>query len=165
MAKGTHGHLAVPSEPSEGDYLLRLISSNLDENSGAWIGGRHNGRSWTWITGEPWTFASWAPDSPDGTKEVDSAVRLVAGKNGGWDDGNPRDDQAAAAFVIEWSEDRGNTRPVAADVARTDWILLPDQVRTTGINPSTPASRHIFVTILSKCANLTKHFFLHNVII
>ena len=124
VAKGTHGHLAVPSEPSEGDYLLRLISSNLDENSGAWIGGRHNGRSWTWITGEPWTFASWAPDSPDGTKEVDSAVRLVAGKNGGWDDGNPRDDQAVAAFVIEWSEDRGNTRPVAITSGTGDWANL-----------------------------------------
>ncbi len=124
VAKGTHGHLAVPSEPSEGDYLRRLISSNLDENSGAWIGGRHNGRSWTWITGEPWAFASWAPDSPDGTKEVDSAVRLVAGENGGWDDSNPRDEEVASAFVIEWSEDRGNTRPVIITSGAGDWAAL-----------------------------------------
>ncbi|NRB27339.1 MAG: protein kinase [Roseibacillus sp.] len=124
VAKGTHGHLAVPSEPSEGDYLRRLISSNLDEKSGAWIGGRHNGRSWTWITGEPWAFASWAPGSPDGTKEIDSAVRLVAGENGGWDDSNPRDEEVASAFVIEWSEDRGNTRPVAIKSGAGDWANL-----------------------------------------
>ncbi len=124
VAQAAHGHLAVPSEPQEGTYLRGLINRNLDEDSGAWLGGRHNGRSWTWITGEPWTFNSWAPNSPDGAKDVDSAVRLIAGDNGGWDDGNPNDEEATPAFVIEWSKDRGNTRPVAITSGAGDWANL-----------------------------------------
>ena len=121
MAQGAHGHLAVPSEPSEDNYLRALINATLDESAAAWIGGRHDGRSWTWITDEPWSFAAWAPGSPDGEKSTDNTVRLVAGEKGGWDDGNPSDAGAAAAFIIEWSKDRGNTNPVVITSAAGDW--------------------------------------------
>ena len=121
MARGAHGHLAVPSEPSENNYLRTLINASLDENTAAWIGGRHDGRSWTWVTDEPWSFAAWAPGSPDGKKAVDNTVRLIAGDKGGWDDGNPSDEEAAAAFVIEWSEDRDNTNPVAVTTVAGEW--------------------------------------------
>lgn len=121
VARGAHGHLAVPSEPSENNYLLDLISSTLEEKAAAWIGGRHDGRSWTWVTDERWSFAAWAPGSPDGKKSVENTVRLVAGENGGWDDGDPNDDEQAAAFIIEWSKDRGSTNPVAITTGVGDW--------------------------------------------
>ena len=124
VAKAAHGHLAVPSEPSENDYLRQLVSTSLDADASAWIGGRHNGLSWTWITGETWAFASWAPDSPDGNKAVETAVRLVAGDSGGWDDEAPDNAEATSAFVIEWSEDRGNTRPVVSASGSGSWANL-----------------------------------------
>ena len=119
VAQSAHGHLAVPSEKSEDAYLRSLISRSLGDGGGAWIGGRHNGRAWTWITGETWAFSSWAPDAPDGEAEVESAVKLLAGENGGWDDQNPEDN--VEAFVIEWSKDRGNTAPVSPASGTGDW--------------------------------------------
>ncbi len=119
VAQSAHGHLAVPSEKSEDAYLRSLISRSLGDGGGAWIGGRHNGRAWTWITGETWAFSSWAPDAPDGEAAVESAVKLLAGENGGWDDQNPEDN--VEAFVIEWSKDRGNTAPVSPASGTGDW--------------------------------------------
>ena len=119
VAQSAHGHLAVPSEKSEDTYLRSLISRSLGDGRSAWIGGRHNGRAWTWITGETWAFSSWAPDAPDGDAAVESAVKLLAGENGGWDDQNPEDH--VEAFVIEWSKDRGNTAPVSPASGTGDW--------------------------------------------
>lgn len=119
VAQSAHGHLAVPSEKSEDAYLRSLISRSLGDGRGAWIGGRHNGRAWAWITGETWAFSSWAPDAPDGEAAVESAVKLLAGENGGWDDQNPEDN--VEAFVIEWSKDRGNTAPVSPGSGTGDW--------------------------------------------
>ena len=119
VAQSAHGHLAVPSEKSEDTYLRSLISRSLGDGRSAWIGGRHNGRAWTWITGETWAFSSWAQDAPDGDAAVESAVKLLAGENGGWDDQNPEDH--VEAFVIEWSKDRGNTAPATPASGTGDW--------------------------------------------
>ena len=119
VAKSAYGHLAVPSEKSEDTYLRDLITRSLDDGRGAWIGGRHNGRAWAWITGETWAFSSWAPDAPDGATEVASAVRLLAGQDGGWDDSNPDDN--VDAFVIEWSKDRGNTVSASTGLGTSSW--------------------------------------------
>ena len=119
VAQSAHGHLAVPSEKSEDTYLRSLISRSLGDGRSAWIGGRHNGRAWAWITGETWTFSSWAQDAPDGDAAVESAVKLLAGENGGWDDQNPEDH--VEAFVIEWSKDRGNTAPATPASGTGDW--------------------------------------------
>ena len=119
LAKSAHGHLAVPSEQSEDIYLRNLMSRSLGDGRGAWIGGRHNGRAWTWITGETWAFSSWAPDAPDGDPAVESAVKLLAGENGGWDDQNPEDN--VEAFVIEWSKDGGTPAPASPGSGAGDW--------------------------------------------
>ena len=119
VAQSAHGHLAVPSEKSEDTYLRSLISRSLGDGRSAWIGGRHNGRAWAWITGETWAFSSWAQDAPDGDAAVESAVKLLAGENGGWDDQNPEDH--VEAFVIEWSKDRGNTAPATPASGTGDW--------------------------------------------
>ena len=124
IAKSAHGHLAVPSQSTEDEYLKGMIKDTLELGSSAWIGGHHNGRSWTWITGEAWAFASWAPNSPDGNDAVETAVRFVSGDDGGWDDANPSADDAAQAFIIEWSEDRSNTDPVALTAGGGDWAGL-----------------------------------------
>ena len=119
VAQSAHGHLAVPSEKSEDTYLRSLISRSLGDGRSAWIGGRHNGRAWAWITGETWAFSSWAQDAPDGDAAVESAVKLLAGENGGWDNQNPEDH--VEAFVIEWSKDRGNTAPATPASGTGDW--------------------------------------------
>lgn len=107
------GHLAVPSDQSEMIFLQELANKALPSGQAAWIGGQHNGRSWAWTTGEPWAIAAWTPGSPDGDPEDDSALRLVAGDEGGWDDADPNNTQAATALLIEWSKDESVQAPPA----------------------------------------------------
>lgn len=106
LAGDAYGHLAVPSEKNEASYLQSASSRALPKGVHAWIGGQHSGRAWSWATGEPWTFGAWAPDCPDGEESSDTVIRLRSGTNGGWDDADPSDLDAASAFIIEWSKDR-----------------------------------------------------------
>ena len=124
IATEAHGHLAVPSEPTEGDYMKTAVNAALPDGGGAWIGGKHNGRAWTWITGEAWSFANWAPDQPAENESQNSVVRILGGADGGWASASPEDSDAGAAFVIEWSKDRATTREVAVPTGGADWAAL-----------------------------------------
>jgi serine/threonine protein kinase len=105
LARLAGGHLAVASDEPEAEYLRDAVSNSLPADRSCWIGGQHNGRSWAWATGEPWTFAQWAEGSPGGDPATDSALRIRNGEAGGWDDADPADPESAGAFLIEWSND------------------------------------------------------------
>ena len=52
-----------------------------------------------------------------------SAV-MLSRRNGSWDDGDPESPEAAAAFVIEWSKDRGNTERPSSVSGTSSWAGL-----------------------------------------
>jgi cysteine-rich repeat protein len=54
------GALAVLTTTDE----LALVQVHIRADT--WIGGRGGEDGLTWVTGEPWEFASWAPDQPAG---------------------------------------------------------------------------------------------------
>ena len=124
LARTSEGHLAVPSDQAESNFLLEAVQSSIPAGSAAWIGGQNNGRSWAWMTGEPWTFANWSNDSPDGDPATDSALRIVAGENTGWDDASPANASASSALVIEWSKDLENRSAVELPAATGELARL-----------------------------------------
>ena len=98
------GHLAVASDPLESLFIREHLTASLANDESAWLGGRRNGGTWIWSTGEPWKQASWQPSSPDGGPD-DSALRFVKSSSGsGWDDISP-DAGKVGSFLIEWSTD------------------------------------------------------------
>lgn len=107
IARAAGGHLAVPRDESEWDFLKAAITSTLPKDGVAWIGGHYAKGSWAWTTGEPWEFSAWIP-KPSSVLEVDkTALCIVPWSNGhSWDNADPHDNQTASAFVIEWSPDR-----------------------------------------------------------
>ena len=114
IATSAGGHLAVPSNSVEKDYLSETLSNFLTLNQSAWLGGRLVEGNWTWITGEKWDKPSWRESSPDGGKN-DSALRFTsAGEDSGWDDAHPDEYLRVNAFFIEWSNDAKNVEPEAA---------------------------------------------------
>ena len=117
LARLAEGHLAVPSDQAESVFLIESVQSSLPADGAAWIGGQHNGRAWAWITGEPWTFASWRPGSPNGDATTDTALRIVGGDTAGWDDASPADPGAGPALIIEWSTDLSNPRTATLPTA------------------------------------------------
>jgi hypothetical protein len=134
LARLSEGHLAVPSDQAESNYLIQAVQSSLPSGVAAWIGGQHNGRSWAWMTGEPWTFAAWSPDSPDGDPATDSALRIVTGDNAGWDDASPADTSAGGALVIEWSQDLVNKGGTELPAATGELARLRNIAITTVTN-------------------------------
>ena len=57
---GMSGHLATISDMGENNFVTNL-------GSNGWLGGTdegHNG-TWTWVTGEAWSFDSWSPGEPN----------------------------------------------------------------------------------------------------
>ncbi len=111
IASSADGHLAVVSKTIEGIFIRDYLQASLPPQQSAWLGGQLVKGAWTWETGEAWTKASWAPNSPDGDAS-DSALRyLNAPDAAGWDDAEPSAGNAQS-FLIEWSNDAKANAPV-----------------------------------------------------
>lgn len=117
LAQTANGHLAVPSDQAEIEYLKTLVDKSLPAGEAVWLGGTHNGNAWRWTTGEPWAAADWTEGSPDGNASSASALRIIAGPSGGWDDANPNKKSSTAALLIEWSKDSEKEVPVGVPTA------------------------------------------------
>ena len=97
LAETGGGHLMVPSTAGEADALEDRIAKT-SAPGGLWLGASRDGFEWKWQTGEPWTFARWAPDAPSGDG---TALAIVPGS--GWKDADPS--STASGFIIEWSDE------------------------------------------------------------
>jgi len=114
IAGSADGHLAVISKPLEGIFLRNFFDSALLLEQSAWLGGRKKNDTWYWSNGEPWTKASWAPNSPDGGPLARALRYLKSSAGVGWDDASPKAGNADG-FIIEWSSDGDNAPAVTND--------------------------------------------------
>jgi len=116
------GHLATPTTTAENQFVFGLVDSAelwsvFDFGAvGPWIGGYQPNptdvkNGWTWVTGEPFAFASWdTPQEPnnssDGTGEFEAYMQFFS-KNGSrsplWNDAfnAPGPLTAMRAYVVE----------------------------------------------------------------
>ena len=133
IATQSGGHLAVPAEKAEYDFLQKELSAILGDRRTCWIGSMFEGGSFKWTTNEPWNFATWAPGFPRTNAREGSGVRLLTGPHGGWQHAPPRDRNGTTAFVIEWSQD--HIAPVPEDQPDLDEDLTKLQEKAiTAIN-------------------------------
>jgi len=111
LAREANGHLAIPGNQDEHDYLGRVLTTCLKENAAAWLGGYYAGASWRWITKEPWAFTAWSPQPARGFDPDATSLCFKTGEEAGWDNVDPA--LELPAFVIEWSKDQfaGETPP------------------------------------------------------
>jgi len=102
LAKSAGGSLAIPSTPDESEWMVGFAAAYIKNDQACWIGALREAKSkWQWISGEPWTFAKWAPESPDEDTTTPAAAALV--KPGNWKD-FPMETRLDY-FIIEWSKD------------------------------------------------------------
>lgn len=96
FAKDKGGILAVASSELEAAFFRdSFANTGLDS---AWIGGRKEGDDWSWISGEPWSFARWGDTFPVADPNM-TALALTAE---GWVNRAPT--TKAASILIEWSD-------------------------------------------------------------
>ncbi|NRB28172.1 MAG: protein kinase [Roseibacillus sp.] len=111
LAREANGHLAIPGNQAEHDYLGRVLTTCLKENMAAWLGGYYTGDSWRWVTKEPWSFTAWSPPPARGLDPGATSLCFTVGEAAGWDNMDPA--LELPALVIEWSKDQfaGATPP------------------------------------------------------
>lgn len=111
------GHLATISDAAENAFVWALsapvATAWLEGTSGVavgpWLGASAQGPTWTWVTGEQWSYTAWAVGQPSGTSltgAIESKLDLLGTAGGagsvqvaGWNDST---DFAAPSYVIEF---------------------------------------------------------------
>lgn len=89
------GHLATITSQAENDFVMPLCLAGGGPSS--WLGGKRIGKSWTWVTGEPWSFANWAPGEPNNTNGMEFYLLNWFGSPQ-WNDGG----NYPGTFIVEW---------------------------------------------------------------
>lgn len=102
------GYLATITSVQEQNLVFGLMNT---AHVVLWIGGRDtvSEGTWTWVTGEPWTYANWYPGEPNnqyGNEDYlvifgPGDVRALA--DGRWNDENGQPQAPIQHFIVEWS--------------------------------------------------------------
>lgn len=113
------GNLVTVTTQAENDWVFENVASDpaLWTSGGSfvdgpWLGGIQAPGSppadgWSWVTGEPWTFTSWAPGQPDDYNgDTQDALHYWGGPNPGavptrlWDDVGRI--HLMPSYIVEW---------------------------------------------------------------
>lgn len=90
------GHLATVTSQEENNFVMPLCLAGGGASS--WLGGKRVGKQWTWITGEPWDYANWAPGEPNNTNGIEMYL-LNWINSPQWNDGG---NEYPGTFIVEW---------------------------------------------------------------
>ena len=120
------GYLATCTSAAENDFVFSLVSGNpgfwhvnpSGDASGPWIGGYQPpgspepGGGWTWVTGEPWSYANWLDEEPDNLGGNQNYLRYIA-------ENPPTTDK-------KWC-DGNNTDPIRGYIVERDVLSAPGE--------------------------------------
>ena len=102
------GYLAVITSRAE-NTLVRDLITRQGNTDFYWLGGQADtSRRWSWVTGEPFSYANWSANNPDNAQGNQDKIAMTRtyfswGINAGeWDDSNG---SARFGFVIEYPSD------------------------------------------------------------
>ena len=92
LAESAGGYLATITSAAENAFVFSLVNSPeyVPAGKGPLLGGYQTPGStepaegWTWITGEPWSYANWSSSQPDNGGEQEDSIHFLA--DGKWND-------------------------------------------------------------------------------
>lgn len=169
-AQGAGGYLATPVSAVENQFVLSLV---MDDKFwfyrtgqgfywGPWLGGYQKPGSpepsggWSWVTGEQWSWANWAPSEPsNGEAPNEDALHFFVHSSQtratcGWNDANHTLHGAdrVYGYVIEYNSDP-SVGP-GLGLANSPWPTFQRTAQRTGITtllgPSNPVKQWEFAT-------------------
>lgn len=134
---GREGYLATISSQAEDNFILNnVIIEPTDQNTALeqfYIGGIDIEGTWSWVTGEPFTFINWAPGEPNNVG-IETVIAFWGFKpsepgfpSGKWNNtlhDNSINPDAAQWFIVEWDE---------PDTLKT--IVLPNPIFAAMYHP------------------------------
>ena len=114
------GHLVTVSDEKENEFVNDMRCRNLstDYQQSIWLGGSDtaNEGTWSWITGEPFTYSNWEPNEPNGGT---SQNYLQMYSSGNWDDVQ---NEVGRFVVCEYDSVQPKLTPVASSLSLSDNI-------------------------------------------
>lgn len=114
------GHLVTISDEKENEFVNGMRCRNLstDYQQSIWLGASDaaNEGTWSWITGEPFTYSNWEPNEPNGGT---SQNYLQMYSSGNWDDVQ---NEAGRFVVCEYDSVQPKQTPVASSLSLSDNI-------------------------------------------
>ena len=114
------GHLVTISDEKENEFVNGMRCRNLstDYQQSIWLGGSDaaNEGTWSWITGESFTYSNWEPNEPNGGT---SQNYLQMYSSGNWDDVQ---NEAGRFVVCEYDSVQPKQTPVASSLSLSDNI-------------------------------------------
>lgn len=85
-AEARAGYLVTFASSAEHAFVAPRLVDRAEAWSGRfgpWIGGTRVGGSWTWVTGEAWSFTAWYPGEPNGGGTEPFLSFIAIGEGGG----------------------------------------------------------------------------------
>ena len=114
---GLSGHLATITSAQENAFVTSLtpVVDGSSRVQAAHLGGYRatsgpsRGDGWVWVTGEPWSYTSWASGEPNNSSESYLALWMVTDisyrARGTWNDAT-NSGQLMAGYVVEYDQDQ-----------------------------------------------------------
>jgi hypothetical protein len=143
QAQAMGGDLATITTAAENGFLTSSFAGRR-----FWLGGRRSQSNFSvfeWVTGEPWSYSSWAPGEPNTCNPCGEAQFVTCG-NGLWDDTglvvNATPDHPGYLGLIEFSADCNSDGVVDFGQIRSGELIdangnnIPDTCETTVLVPS-----------------------------
>src|SRR5262245_1523658 len=100
-AEGQGGHLATITTSTEQQWLTQNVPSG--PQIAWWIGGTDSASEgiWTWLTGEPWSYANWDTGEPNNCCGGEHWLQMDT--YGRWNDDLPN--ATEGGYIVEWNSD------------------------------------------------------------
>ena len=84
---GHIGHLATITSQEENNFIYSMIDNIYNPSWNQWwLGGLLQDSSWTWVTGENWTYSNWYNYSPSGDADPANTIYSRNPWGGLWND-------------------------------------------------------------------------------
>lgn len=113
------GHLVSITSAQEQAVVENLLRNKGNKNN-YWLGGYRNGNTWTWVTGERFSYTHWSGGQPDNFQGRENRLSMYRNRNpygynnlGEWNDSaadgvcnnEPFFGAANFGYICEWDSD------------------------------------------------------------
>jgi hypothetical protein len=137
-AQSMGGYLATLTDSAENQWVV--ANSGIGSVNSAWIGGSDavSEGTWTWITGETWSYTNWNSGEPNNSGDEDSLAMYgyATPYPGTWNDA-PVGYTNVPGYVVEWDADPNTPPPPAAPTNLTGMLLANNHVRLDWVDNAT----------------------------
>ena len=159
------GHLATSTSAEKNTFL-----GILHANTYIWLGGTYDTTkgTWSWITGEEWSYTNWQSGQPSYSNPEYTVLRLIFSPSNKWDNINPDNAYKVNGYICEWDYDIREAATfsniLALSIANNGALALTSSAWSIDSTSTLTLSADTWHHILLRLANHTAKVYLDGVL-